>query len=96
MDQDMADRRDQSRKGHDKGACSYDGFQLHAEKSGKDYQHHHSASGTDKTCTEADGQSEEKRDNNTFQIEFFTFCRLVFAAGVRLYEKTDSDKEREE
>jgi hypothetical protein len=69
MNQDMADRSDQSRKGHDKCAGSNRCLQFHTKKRRKNNQHHHAAARTDKTCPESDRQSEKERDDNPFKIQ---------------------------
>ncbi len=47
-----------------------------------------------KTGAETYGKTEEQGDCNTFPVQFFTFCRLLLAARIRLYKKTDADKKR--
>ena len=95
MDQNMTDRRDQRRESHDKGACPYSRFEFHPKKNGKYHQHHHAAARSHKTGAETYGKTEEQGDRDAFPIQLFTFCRLFFAAGIRLYKESDTDEKRQ-
>ena len=90
----MADRGDQCREGHNKSARAHSCLEFHTKKSGKNHQHHHPAACPHKPGAKADGNPEKQRDSNALPVQFFSFCRLLFAARIRLYQKTDADKKR--
>ena len=96
VNDDMADRSDQRGEGHNKGARSHGGFQLHAEERSENNQHHHAAARSHKASAEAYGQAKEEGDEHAFSVELFALGGGVFPRGVRLYQETDPDTESQE
>ena len=94
MDQNMADGSDQRRESHDEGAGTYSCLEFHPKENGEYHQHHHAAACSHKTGAETYSKTEEQGDRDAFPVQFFTFCRLLLAARIRLYKKTDADKKR--
>ena len=95
MDQNMADGSDQRRESHDEGAGTYSSLEFHPNKNCKHYKHQQAAARSHKTGAEADGEAEEQGDRYAFPVQFFTFFRLFFAAGIRLYKESDPDEKRQ-
>ena len=96
MDQNMADRGDQRREGHNKGACTHSSLEFHSEKSRKNHKHHHSAARSDKAGAETDGKAEEQGDSYPFSVKFFSFQSLFFPACIRLDQKANTYEKCEE
>ena len=93
MDKDVAHRGDEGGKGHDKGAGAHGGFQLHAQKGGEHHQHHHTAAGTHKPRSEADGQAEKQGNSDPFPIQFRPLGLGLRPLRAGLYQETDADAE---
>ena len=93
MDQNVAHRGDQRRKGHDERARAHCGLQFHAEKCGENDQHHHTAARSHEAGAKAYGQAKEQRDRNALPVQLFAPGGSVLPAGIRPDQKADADEE---
>ena len=96
MDQDMADGRNQSGKGHDECTGAHGCLQFHAETDCEHNQHHHAAARSNKPGAEPDGQPEKQGPGECFPVQFFTAGCMPLLACIRFDEKTDPDAEGQE
>ena len=91
LDEDMADRGDEGREGHDEGGGANRGLAVIAQHGGKHDQHHHTSARTEEAGAKTDGQSKEQGDRDLLEGQLDLPVLFGAFLGVGLDQKTDAD-----